>query len=535
VSHPRSLLATLVALLLGVSLAGFSPARAASDGVLDRGFGASPDTLDPHLNFGAREAWIQDDLYEGLIAFDGDGRIVPGAAESWTVSEDGKTWTFALREGLEWSNGDRLVAADYVNGVIRTLAPATASSKSYYFYSPIQVEGAKAFGDGTSKDPATVGVSAPDEATFVIRLVNPAPNLLYLMGSFVMTPLHGSSFEELGKDFIKPEHIVTNGAYVMTENVPQSHVTLVKNPRFRDAANVAIEKVVYHVTEDDQTELKRYLAGELDATNEIPSDRIEELKAELGSEVRITPYVESHYVSFNITKPPLDDRRLRQALSMAIDREVLQHKILRAGYQPNYGYSPPTDPRYEQPKVKEFGMAKGERIETAKRLYAEAGFGADTPLSLTIETSTDNTAKRTAEGVVLMWKQVLGVDAKVNAQEFQAWLDTFYADTWQVLNDNLVADYLGPESHLAYMRPSAESGYHWQSEDYERLMNEAAATTDIDARYRLMAQAERVLLDEYLVAPLAVTTTRHLVKPHVKGWGDNMLDYHPSRFLSLEP
>jgi oligopeptide transport system substrate-binding protein len=168
------------------------------------------------------------------------------------------------------------------------------------------------------------------------------------------------------------------------------------------------------------TELKRYLAGELDATNEITSDQIESLKAKLGGEVHIVPYVETLYLSFNVTKPPFDNLKLRQALSMAIDREVLQNKILKAGYQPNYSYSPTSDPTYEQPKIKEFGMAGEERVAEAKKLYAEAGFGPDNPLKVTIESSTDNTAKRQAEGVALMWKQVLGVDAKVNAQEFQA-------------------------------------------------------------------------------------------------------------------
>lgn len=533
-SSKQRLRTFVAAALLGLSLslAGAVPAHA--DDVLDRGFGASPDTLDPQLNFGAREGWIQDDMYEGLVLIDNFGKIVPASAESWDVADDGKTWTFHLRSGLKWSNGDPLVAQDFVNAVIRTLDAATASKKAYYFYSPFQVEGAKAFNAGENKDPKSVGISAPDDKTLVIKLINPAPNMLYLMGSFVMSPLHKPSFDKFGGEFVKPENVVTNGAYIMTENVPQSHVTLVKNPNYWDAANTKIEKVVYHVTEDDQTELKRYLAGELDTTNEIPSDQIDRLKAELGDQVQITPYVETHYISFNITKPPFDNLKLRQALSMAIDREVLENKIVKAGYQTNYGYAPANDPNYDQPKIKEFGMSTEDRVAMAKQLYAEAGYGPDNPLTVTIDSSTDNTGKREAEAVALMWKQVLGANAKVNAQEFQAWLDTFYAGTWQALNDNLVADYVGPESHLAYMRPSAESGYNWKSDEYEKLMDEAAAAADLKQRYKLMGQAERILNDYYLVAPLALTTQRHLVKPNVKGWGVNNLDYHPSRLISFQ-
>lgn len=514
--------------------AAVQPAAKAPDQVLDRGFGASPDTLDPQLNFGAREAWIQDDMYEGLASYDSKGDMVPAAAEKWDVSDDGLTWTFHLRDGLKWSNGDPLVAQDYVNSVIRTIDPATASDKSYYFSSTLQVVGAGDFTAGKTKDAATVGVSAPDEKTLVIKLLSPQPNMLYLMGSFHMPPLHKPSFDKFGGDFIKPENIVVNGPYVMTENVPQSHVTLVKNPNYWNAASVKIEKVVYHVTEDDQTELKRYKAGELDVTNEIPSDQIEALKAELGTEVRLAPYVETQYISFNITKPPFDNIKVRQALSMAIDRQVLQDKILKAGYKPNCGYSPDNDPRYAQPHVVECDMAKEEREAKAKALLAEAGFGPDNPLKVTIESTTDNTSKRQAEGVALMWQQTLGVDAKVNAQEFQAWLDTFNNGSWEVFNDNLVADFPGPESHLGYMRPSAEVGYSWKSDEYEKLMDEAQAQADIAKRYEGMAKAERVLLDYYLTAPLNTTTTRHLVKPYVKGWDDNMIDAHPSKLITLE-
>ena len=501
---------------------------------LKRGFGASPDTLDPHVNFGAREGWIQDDMYEGFVSYDTKGGFLPGAAEKWEVSDDGLTWTFHLREGLKWSNGDPLVAQDYVNGVIRQLEPKTASPRGYYFYSTIQIPGAKEFAEKDGNDPKTVGITAPDDRTVVIKLLNPFPNMLYLMGSYYVPPLHKPSFDKFGTDFIKPENIVNNGAYKMTEMVPQSHVTLVKNENYWDAANVKIDKVTYVVTEDDQTELKRYKADELDTTNEVPSNQLDALKGEVGDELRITTYVESQYLSFNITKPPYDNVKVRQAIAIGIDRQVLQEKILKAGYQVNCGYSPPNDPRYPQPQVPECNMTKEERSEKGKALLAEAGYGPDNPLKVTIDTTTDNTATKQAEGVALMLKQNLGIDAKVNAQEFQAWMDSFYAGNWEVLNDNLVGDMPGPESHLSYMRPSAESGYNWKSDEYEKLMDEAATKSDIEERYKAMAAAEKVLLDYYLVTPLNVTTSRHLVKPWVKGWDDNMLDVHPTKLISIE-
>lgn len=521
--------------LLGAAIlaAAIAAAPASAEMVITRGVGASPGTLDPHLNFGAREGWIQDDMYEGLVAGDSKGNIIPASAEKWEVTDDGLAWTFHLRDGLKWSNGDPLVAQDFVNGLIRTIDPATASDKSYYFSSTLSVAGAEQFTAGESKDPASVGISAPDDKTVVIKLLSPQPNMLNLMGSFHMPPLHKPSFEKFGGEFAKPGNIVTNGAFVMSENVPQSHVTLVRNPNYWDAANVKPDKVVYMVTEDDQTELKRYLAGELDVTNEIPSDQVEKLKNELGEQVRLAPYVQTYYISFNLTKAPYDNIKLRQALAYAIDRDVLHNKIVRAGFPLDCGFSPDNDPRYKQPHVIECEMPKVEREAKAKEFYAEAGYGPDNPLSLVIESTDDNTEKRQAEGIALMWKQVLGVDAKVNAQEFQAWLETFNNGDWQVMNDNLVADFVGPESHLGYMRPSGEVGYSWKNDAYEAQMDVAQAQADIGKRYEEMAKAERLLLDDYLTIPLAMPTTRHLVKPYVTGWDDNPLESHPSKFISV--
>ena len=335
-------------------------APALADDTLDRGIGSEWSSLDPHVNFDAAAGWIQMDAYEGLITFGPKGEIVPGAAESWEVSEDGKTYTFRLREGLKWSNGDPLVAQDFVNGVMRTLDPATVSDKGYYFYSVVQVKGAEAIANGETLDAATLGFTAPDERTVKIELLNPAPHVLDILGAFQVTPLHKPSYDKAGGAgvFIDPAQVVTNGAYVIKEVVPQSHVLLEKNPNYWDAANVKIPFVKYHVTEDVGTELKRYQAGEIDITYDVPLAQFEELQASVPAEMFVYPSTYVIYYSFNLSVEPFTNIDVRRALALAIDREVLEGKIVKAGGIPSFSYAGGFDPDYAGPQIAEASMTQ---------------------------------------------------------------------------------------------------------------------------------------------------------------------------------
>lgn len=527
--------AALTGLVLAAALSFGGTASAQSDGVLDRGVGSEWSSLDPHVNFDAAAGWIQMDAYEGLVTFDGAGKVIPGAAESWEVSADGKTYTFRLREGLKWSNGDPLVAQDFVNGVLRTLNPDTASEKGYYFYSVIKVKGAEALANGETKDAATLGITAPDDRTVVVEMETPAPHILDIMGAFQVAPLHKPSFDASGAAvFIDPSKVVSNGAYVIKEVVPQSHVLLEKNPNYWDAANVQIPQVRYLVTEDVSTELKRFQAGEIDITYDIPVNQIEQLKAKIPDQVAIGPSTEVTYYSFNLTRPPMDNIDVRRALTLAIDREVLQEKIVKGGAIPSYSYAGGFDPDYKGPQIAEATMSQADREATAKDLLAKAGYGPDNPLKVTIVTTVAEDRIRLAQGIALMWKKTLGVESEVNSMERKAWLDAFYAGDWDVFADNLVGDFAGPETFLAYMRPSAEPGYNWVKPEYDAAMDKAAEQPDKASRYAALAEAEAILLNDYIFAPIAIEPSRKLVGPHVKGWQNSAAGYNNSQFLTLE-
>lgn len=519
----------VMALTSGVAL--MAP-TASAEMVLNRNIGTTISSLDPQINFLVYEGWIEEDLYEGLTDYDPAGNVIPGAAKSWDLSSDGLTYTFHLRDGLKWSNGDPLVAQDFVNGIIRTLDPATASQKNYIFSSTLSVTGAADFMAGKNKDPKSVGVSAPDDKTVIVKLDKPAPYALAYFYSFYAPPLHKPSLDKYGKDFVKPENIVTNGAYKLIENNAQSQAVLVKNPNFHDAASVKIDKVVYKVTEDENTALKLYKSGAIDISYEVPVDQLAALKKSDPDELHVAPGLSTFYLDFNLKKPPFDNINLRKALAYAIDRTALG-KVLKGGEQMSCSFTIPI-PNYPAPKVDECDMPKAERIAAAKKFFAAAGFGPDKKLSLTITSQSTDSDKKRAEVIAVMWKQVLGVDAKVNAVDREAWNNTFTAGNWDAYADDLVGDFVGPEPYLAYMDPRAGAGYNWESKDYENLWDKAMSVTDQVERYKVLAQAEKLILDSYYLTPNYSSPNRHLVRKTVKGWVDSPGDVVATRFLSVE-
>jgi oligopeptide transport system substrate-binding protein len=325
-----------------------------------------------------------------------------------------------------------------------------------------------------------------------------------------MAPLHSPSFDANGAGvFIDPSKVVSNGAYVIKEVVPQSHVLLERNPNYWDAANVKIPFVKYHVTEDVGTELKRYQAGELDITYDIPLADLERVKAETPDEVWVFPSTYLIYYSFNLSDPDLQNIDLRRALSLALDRDVLENKIVKGGATPKLNYAGGFDPEYKGPDIAEASMSQA----------------ATTVAEINI---------RRAQGAALMWKKVLGAEVEVNSMERKAWLDLFYTDDWSIFADNLVGDFAGPETFLSYMRPSAEPGYDWVKPEYDAAMDEAAQQPDKATRYPALAKAEKILLDDYIFAPISIEPYRHLVKPNVKGFGSSAAGYHNSQFMTLE-
>lgn len=518
-------LALAAALILGTA-----PARA---GAIHLGNGTEPESLDVHLSSGVSEANIQRDLFEGLIAEGPDASLIPGAAESWEISEDGTVYTFHLRPDGAWSNGDPVTAGDFVYAFRRGLDPATAADYAFILYPVLYAEQYVA---GEITDPEEIGIRAIDDRTLEITLKAPTAYFLDMLTHHMAYPVNRGALEAHPGDWTRPGNLVSNGAYMLADWVPQSHIKLVKNPNFHDAANVALDEVWYYPTEDEGQELQRYRAGELDVTYDIPADQIEWIVANLNAEYRNFPYLGTYYYVVNTTTAPFAGNiPLRQALSLAINREVLTQKITRAGEIPAYSFVPPGVANYQQQTQEFAGWTQDERNARARELYAEAGYGPDNPLQVELLYNTSDNHKKVAIAIAAMWKQTLGVETSLRNEEWKAYLASRDEKDFQLVRAGWIGDYNDANTFLELFVSDAgemnDPGY--ASARYDELVKGAAFETDLALRETMLEEAERVFLHDTPLIPIYFYTTQHMVKPTVGGWIDNIKDVHPTRFLSV--
>ncbi len=497
-----------------------------------RGNGGEPDTLDPHRNEETSGAAILRDLFEGLVSEDVDLNIVPGVAERWEISDDGLRYLFLLREDARWSNGDSVSAHDFVAGMRRTVNPATASSYAQLLF-PIRNAAAVIRGD---IQPAALGVRALDDRTLEIELENPTPYFLQLLAMPQTFPLHTPSYAEHGDGFARPGTLVSNGAYRLTEWVVNSHIRLEKNEHYHAGADVQIEVVFYQNTEDRDAELRRYRAGELDYTYEIPVSQYDWIIENLPGELKVQPYLSVYFYGFDTTEPPFDDVRLRQALTMALDRRILTEQVTGVGEVPAYGIVPPGIAGYEQQSYAWATLSDAARLAEARRLYAAAGYSDAQPLRAEIRYNTSENHRRIAVAAASMWKSALGAEIEVVNQEWKVMLqDRQNPALWDIMRYGWNGDYADAFTFLEIFQTTHGQNFTGISaRRFDELVAAAAAENDAQVRLDTMAAAERELLEAYAVIPMYFYVTRHLVKPHVRGYRPNALDHDKTQHYRIE-
>jgi len=521
----------LVVLLL-IAACGGSETPVADGNVLQRGLPSDPETLDSQKARSTQAAEVLRDLGEGLLGYTADGELVPAGAERWEISDDGLTYTFHLRPDARWSNGDRVTANDFVHGMRRLVDPATAA-----FYAQMIVDLENAAGITAGEIPVSMlGAEAIDDQTLVLQLARPVPYLLSLLTHPSTFPVHQPSLEAHGDGFARPGRLVSNGAYRLEAWVPGSLVALLRNEYYWNNSQAAIDAVNYHVLVQDNSELNRYRAGELHITSTVPPDSFAQVREEYGDELHVAPYLGIYYYGFNLSKPPFrGNPELRRALSMAIDREQIAEKVVGRGEQPAYSWVPPGVNNYEPPLMNFAALTKDERENLARRLYQEAGYGEDNPLRVEIRYNTSDTNKKIAVAVQSMWAEVLGVETTLINEEFQVLLANMRdAEITQVFRTSWLGDYNDAHSFLSILQTGNPANLpRYSSTEFDDLMRRAAEQVDPARRRLFLEEAERVMLADYPVIPLYFFVSKHLVRPDVRGWGDNVLDYHYSQHLNL--
>lgn len=507
------ILPVLAAFLASVSgCQGESGQPAESASVIYRGNGGEPGSLDPMLAEDIHAFNILVDLYEGLVTLSADGSLIPGVAETWSVSDDGLTYTFSLRDDASWSNGERVTAGNFVDAYRRATAPASTSAYSFLL------------------EPISDYV-AVDESTLEVHLSEPTPHLLALLSMPVAFPIPAVQLDS--ESFVDSAKFVGNGAYLLIDREAGGAIRLARNPHYREAA--AIDEIVYLPIVDPLTELNLFRSGELDITHAIPTGHIDDLRQAMPDALQLSPALALYYLAFDLTEPPFDDARLRQALSMAIDRQQLV-KIVGRGERPAFGIVPDGIAGYEGPEFEWRDMSDEERRAMAVRLYEDAGYDQTEPLTIKYTYDTGDIHEKIALAVASMWRDTLGVDVILEKKEWQYFLDTRdQRSEWQVMRFAWFGDYNHASTFTNIFRSNDEQNLpRFSNPQYDHLL--AAASTERDSRRQaqLLAEAEGLLLDEHPVAPLYFFVNKHLVAPRVGGFEHNALDRHPSRFLYLE-
>ncbi len=491
------------------------------DDVLRFNNGSEPETIDPALASGQSDGRLARSLFEGLTV--PDPRTLeprPGQASRWETSPDGRLWTFHLRPGLQWSDGTPLGARDFVWSWLRALAPATASRNAGLLYA---IAGAEPFNRGVTRDPATVGLAAPDDTTLVVRLARPVPHLLYLTAYPTWLPVPRHVVERWGEAWTRPEHIVSNGAFVLERWRPNDRFELRRNPRYRDPGRVRLDRVVAYSVDDLSTGANLYEAGRLDwnTSGYVPSPFVPYLRR--YADFRSAPFQSVYFYSLNVTRPPLDNVWVRRALNYAVDREAIARDLLKGTREPWGRLTPQGYPGYPAPAGVAYDLAK------ARECLARAGYpGGRGFRRISILFSTSEDHRRIAEAIQAMWTRGLGIPVQLENMEWGATMQATSALRYDVARRSWIGDYLDPSTFLDIMRGGdGNNRTGWRDPEYDRLLDAAANEAEPARRLALLARAETLLLADGPVVPIYHYVTTELVKPYVRGIWSNALDSHP--------
>jgi oligopeptide transport system substrate-binding protein len=458
----------------------------------------------------------------------------PGVAETWDISHDGKVYTFHLRHDALWSNGDPVTAQDFIASYKRMLMPSMAAQYSYMLY---PVTNAEAYNLGKITNFDEVGFKALDDHTLRMTLHSPTPYLLEMMIHQSWYPVPIKTIEKYGalddnaNTWTRPEHIVGNGPFVLKEWRMNSHILVAKSPTYWDRAHVRLNKIYFDPTSSYDTEERMFRSGQLHTTFQAMPSKIAFYKKYKPNLLSISPLLSTYYFKVNVTKPPLNDKRVREALAMSIDRRAITEMITRGGELPAFCLTPPDTAGY---------TAKAQVREdypAARKLLAEAGYpdGKGFP-TIELLYNTLQSHKAIAEALQEMWRKNLNIDVRLHNEEWKVYLDTMHHTNYDIGRAGWIGDYQDPSTFLdCFTTDSGNNETGWSNTNYDQLCEAASDTGVQSERFADFQKAEAILVDELPIIPIYFYTMPRMIRPSVKGYDANLLDQHNYKYVYLDP
>lgn len=499
---------------------------------LVRNNGSEPASLDPHKVESDVEFNIISDLFEGLVSVSPAGEIEPRLAEKWE-NKDNTVWTFHLRPGVTWSDGTAITAQDIVWSWQRLVSPLTASPYSSY-PGNMHIANAQEIAEG-KKAPETLGVKAVDDATLEVTLTQPNAALLAMLAHPSLVPIDKVLVNRFGEQWTKPEHIVTSGPYKLSACVVNERIVAERNPRYWDNEHTVINKVTWLPIHSEAADVNRYKAGEIDIVYTVPINQFAQLKKTMGDQLNVSPQLATYYYEFNTTRPPFNDPRVRLALNMALDKDIIAEKVLGQGQRPAWLISQPDIGGVKLQNPDYASWPRDKRIAEAKKLLSEAGYSDSHPLVFNLLYNTSESHQRVAIAASSMWKKNLGVEAKLQNQEWKTMLDTMHTHNFDAVRYAWIADYDDAATFLNNFRTGdSENTSQYSNPAYDEALKNAAKASDGVARGKYYQQAEDLLAKDVPAVPVYHYVRTHLVKPWVGGFTPDKLGYYFTKDMYIK-
>jgi len=529
-------LTAIFGLLLACTGGESNVAQGNRDGILHYDNSAEPQGLDPHVVTGVPESHIIRGLFEGLTVKNPYTlEPEPGVAERWELSEDGRVVNFYIREDARWSNGDPVTAHDYVFSWRRALDPLMGNENAYMLF---PVKNAQEFATGLLDDPEQLGARALNDRTLEVTLKEPTPYFLQLMDHYSSFAVHRPTIEKFGKvtdrftKWTRVENFVGNGAFRLKEWQLNRRLIVEKSDTYWDRENVALNGVVYYPTDSTTTAERMFRVGQLHYTQDVPLSKIDIYRNMEGTPYVQAPYLGTYYYLINIHRPPVDDPRVRRALSMALDRETLVSTVLQNINLPAYSITPPGTLGYQPPKLFDYDVAG------AQKLLAEAGYpnGEGWP-GLEIMYNTSENHRKIAVAIQQMWKKALNIDVTLANQEWKVYLDAMSEMNYQVGRRGWIGDYVDPNNFLdLFLSGGGNNNTGFANEAYDRMILDTAPQAKTkEERFAVFFEAETLMMESMPMIPIYTYTSKHLIHPSVKGMPSNLMDSLNLKYVWLEP